>query len=279
MKKGKQGTEEKIMKKGGHGSVGRIILGTFFIYFVFMIIEGLFFWAYEYSITEADNNNVLPNWIITVLVSVLLFLYNYGLFGFWFMDFGANTNQGGGARNPIKRIFGLIFGTIGFVLRPYPIMIYGANKKKYLYFTAVIPLAVIGAALIFIGLFAPNLIQFYQEMQGDWSTFYYISAAVAFVNALLVLSIKKCPKCNCVMTDIDYDTLGYQQEDYTREMSRQVGSISYGDGTSASVYQHYDEQFEGYRETYAKTYTCLNCGTKKQGKKKSVSLRASNDVY
>lgn len=263
-------------KKSGNGSIGRIILGTLLIYLIFAIVEILFFWAF--SISVAGKSDAAINWAITVIISLLLLSYSYGFLGVWLIEFGAGASGAGGARNPVKRVLGSVFGSIGFILRPFPIMAYGANKKKYLYYTAIIPLVLFGIVSLFIGIFSPNLIEFSREYVGNWSTIYYLTTAVAFLNALLVLSIKKCPKCKCVMSDIDYETVSFNKENYTRERSRQVGTVSYGNGQSADVYEHYNAQYEGYRSTYAKTYTCLNCGTQKQGRKFAVSERDINDI-
>lgn len=259
---------EKEKQKGG---AGKAFLGIFLIYVIYVvssaIVGGLV------ADLENHGSEIVSTLVISSLIIAILLLYEYGILGMWLAEFGDYGT--GGSRSPALRGIGKVFGTIGFFLRPFPIIVYGANKKKYLYFTVVIPLLIFGIVCVLFGMRASNILFF--QTRETFSSYLYFLAATAWANALLVLTIKKCPNCKCVMSEIDYDYLSIQQEQYTRDHSEELGSVKLENGESATVYGTYRQQYTGNHLTYAKTYTCLNCGTRKQGAKFSVSERDVRD--
>lgn len=260
-------------KERQNTSVARILLGSVVFYLIFIIIEFLIFWAYAYALANGAVM-ALPNSILTAVISLLLILYMYGFLGLWLHEMGAGANGSGGSRNPILRVLGSILGFIGFFLRPFPIMAYGANKKKYLYFTVAIPLAALAVAAIVLGAIGYRIPV---DIQGSWSAFFYLSAANALLNVLCLFTIKKCPNCKCVMSKFDYDYVSLKEQAYTKQRSERVGTIDFGEYGTAGVYENYNVQHVGTRVTYAKTYECLHCGTKRQGRTHSFNERASDD--
>lgn len=250
-------------KPGGHGSAARILFGILFMYFLYfiMILPPLL----ATFVLATDPSTLTLCCVIPALIGIILLLFNYAFLGEWQLHFDLGVYD---SRNPIKRVFSSVCGFIGSLIRPFPIKIYGANKKKYLLFAVVLPLAVIGVGCIVAG-----------GITGYMAFFLY-SGIIAVVHALFVLSIKKCPKCGCVMSGkIDYETLSSHAENYTKERSREVGSIDLGEAGSATVYEHYDVEYQGQRVFYAKIFSCLNCGATRQGRKFFVSERALDDKY
>lgn len=251
----------------------RIALGTFVTLLVFCLAAFLIFWAYVVSLTE--NGTAIPNWILTFVIIVILYLYMYGILGAWLNELSSSPKK-------FIKIIGNVLGYIGIILRPFPIIAYGSNKKSTLLLTAGLPLLIIGITSIILGVAFPevcNLIPLPDGAKsGTWELLFIIIGILALVNTLFVLSVKKCPNCKCVMCEIDFKLTGSKTESYSRDFSEQIGYISDGNGHSADVYQNYSVGYEGNRVTHTKTYTCHNCGTQVNGKSFSV-LQADNDDH
>lgn len=254
---------KKEVKYSGKGSFGRALAGILVAYAIYAVVCLLFFWAYSEQIS--GNKDAVPNWIVTVLLCLILFLYSYGWLGFW----QANLME---ARNIVVRIVGKICAYIGFIFRPYPLLAFGPNKKKYFTLFVSLPLAILGIVFIVMAVLGVkiDLPVSSEQATGNSSVLFYILGAVSLINALLALLTKKCPNCGCLMGKIDSEYLDSSTEYYNREYSQNIGYVSDGKGNTVDVYQNYDVQHKGSKNTYAKTFTCMRCGTKKQGRAYTV---------
>lgn len=245
-------------------SWGRVILGALVAYIVFFLIGFLLFLAQNFSITRPDEATLA--WILFPLLGFIVLMYSYGVLGLWLFEFEA-------ARNVIVRWAGKILAIVGFFLRPFPIKVFGANKKYLFNLFIVLPLVILGIVCIVLGATGTSIF----STDGDWTTFYYVLGSFAIFNALLALRLKKCPNCGCLMTEIDYATLSYSKEVYTKQYSRNVGYISDGKGNTADVHEIYNVNHEGHANKVAKTFTCKNCGAKRQGRGHTVHEMSTDD--
>ncbi len=255
---------KKKNEYSGKGSLRRALAGILVAYAIYIVICLLMFWAYAEQIN--GGKNIVPNWIVTVLICLILFLFSYGWLGLWQMDLME-------ARNVVIRVIGKVCAYIGFIFRPYPLLVFGPNKKKYFVMFVSLPLAIVGIVFIILGVLGVkiNLLNFSPEKTaGSPSVLFYILGAVSLINALLGLLTKKCPHCGCLMGKIESDYLDISTEYYNKEYSKNVGYITDGKGNNVDVYQKYDVQHKGSKTTYAKTFTCMRCGTKRQGRAYSV---------
>lgn len=259
----KETTNEK-----SKASVFRIILGTLVSYMIFALVGFFIFLAQGKSVTGSPD--AVLAWILFPLLSVLILLYSYGWLGMWLSEMEWE-------RNALFRIIGKIFGGLGFLLHPFPLMAFGANKKFLFNLLVALPLAVIGIVLIIFGMVGVNIFTLPVELSGNWSAFYYVLGIFALLNALFAFLAKKCPQCGCLMSKIGYDTLSYESEFYTQQYSRKVGSITDQYGNSADVNELYDIAREGHANKVAKTFTCKRCGTKKQGKARTIHTMSASD--
>lgn len=241
----------------GKGSFSRAFAGILIAYIIYFVACFLLIWAY--AVDMRGEKNAVINWIVSALLVLIIFLYTYGWLGFWQVEMMES-------RNIIVRIFGKICGYIGFVLRPYPLLAFGPNKKKIFVFFVSLPIAVFGGVFIVLGATKAQILPVPANWKEGWSIFYFILGGVSLFNALQGLLTKKCPNCGCLMSKIDYDFLDYSSEKYSREYSQNVGYVTDGKGNSVDVYQNYSVEHSGSVSKQAKTFTCPRCGTQKQGR-------------
>lgn len=250
-------------------SWGRVILGTFVAYSVFALIGFFMFMANGWGIVNPGES--ILAWFLFPLLSLVALLYAYGWIGHWLAEME-------GERNFLFRWIGKIFGGLGYLLWSFPLMAFGANKKYLFVLLVALPLTVLGVVSIIFGIVGVNVFSLPLELKGNWSPFYYALGVFALLNALFVLFTKKCPNCGCLMSKIGYDSLSFETDIYTREYSRTIGTISDGKGNYADVNEVYDVAHEGYANTVAKTFTCKNCNTKKQGRAHTIHTMSYDDL-
>lgn len=248
------------------GSWFRAVLGIFIAYLIFALI-GLFSFLIQYCILLASSEAILA-WILFPVINIILLLYSYGWLGVWLISMEES-------RSAVLRIIGKVFGVIGFFLRPYPLMAFGANKKQYFVLFVALPFAGIGIASIILGATGTQILPL---PDGNWSAAYITFGVFALLNSLFAFLTKKCPNCGCLMGKIDYDYLSSNRETYTRQYSRTVGSVSDGDGNSVDINALYDVEHEGRSTTQVKTFTCSNCGTKRQGRTMTIHEMSTDDI-
>ncbi len=265
----KKETKEKTKVKG---CWWRAVLGILIAYLVFAVTCALMFAAWEYDMGGLITESVVT-WIIFTLLSIIVLLYCYGWLGHWLADMERER------RSKFVRIIGKVLGGIGYLLFPYPLMVYGPNKKSIFMLVFALPLVVFGIVAIILGAIGTQILQTPSNWSGDWSGYYIIVGVLALLNALFAFLTKKCPKCGCLMSKISYETLSFDSEIYTRQYSREIGSVSYGNGESATVYGLYDAEHEGYVKTSAKTFTCKNCGTIKQKRARTHHYMSHDDLH
>lgn len=236
----------------------RAILGILIAYIFFAITGGLMFAAWRLQ--------MIATWVGLSVVSLIVLIYAYG----WLGHCLTNMDK---ERNVILRIIGKLFGGIGLFIWPFPLMAYGKNKKSIFLYSFSVPLTLFGIVAIILGALRIQILQ----LPADLSGFYIAVGVVAIVNALFALSTKKCPRCGCLMGKIDYDTLSFEEEAYSREYSRKAGYVSDGNGNTYDVYEKYDAIHMGYADTCAKTFTCPNCGLKKQKRARTIHSMSNDD--
>lgn len=256
---------DKAAKKPQKPSIVRAILGAVVSWAFFAICAFLMLWAYVIGLT--DNSTVIPNWILTVVLVLLIYLFVYGVLGSWLSDMAL-------AKNKLVRIVGNIFGFIGLILRPYVLKAFGANKKWLFLLLTGLPILIIGI-LGLVEFTTGSILSFVElpkKAHGTMSRYGLCIMILAIVHCLFVLTVKKCPNCKCIMTEIDTDERGYQSEIYTRDFSERIGLV---DGTDVNLI--YQREFEGDRETISKIYRCRNCGCERVGKGVSFLKKAPDD--
>ena len=203
-----------------------------------------------YFFTNPIDNGVSMFWKVIIFILFLipasLFLfYAYGWLHKVFYLFC-------GAAMWYARIPGKIVGILGYVMPPWVLIVWGANKK-WLYFLCVgMPSILIG------GLFILN---HYGIVPFDW-TFtlleadvsiqtYSLPIAIAFLlNGFLALCTKRCPACGCMMTEIEHELTGIQNQKYAEDC--------YGDNVKIG-----------------KFYICKNCDYIKKG----IGFEVQTDGY
>lgn len=202
----------------------------------------------------------------TIFLSVLIFilyLYLYGILGFWISDLIFSVNR------VISKI-GDILGIIGFVIRPFPILAYGNNKKSILLLSTTIPMTVLGVLFILSAcVFHIFDLQYISQI--------YIGV-LCLVNALFILNIKKCKKCGRIITNIDTSIESTEKIEYYTKQSRKIGKITDKYGNSADVDMYYYKAHDGSHDVNVKTFTCDNCGTIRYGIKFSVTADYSKRI-
>lgn len=246
----------------------RVILGTLVAYAVNILIGFLIFMAQGWGIVNASE--AILAWIFFPLLSIILLLYNYGWLGMWLIEMEDS-------RSAILRIIGKTLGALGYILHPYPLWAFGANKKYLFNIFVTFPLAAFGIVLIILGAVGTNVLPLPAELSGDWSSFYYIYGVFTLFNALFAFLTKKCPNCGCLMSKISYETKSYGAETYTQQYSRKIGSVSDQYGNTADVNELYDVEREGHANTVVKTFTCKNCGSLRQGRATTIHTMSMDD--
>lgn len=203
--------------------------------------------------------------IPAVIVLIILYLFLFGKLGWWLLDFDVL-----GAINPFLLYFGKICGYIGFFIRPFPILLYGANKKWILNVFIVIPIAIIillSILIVFDILPSFNMDNAYYKVDA------IKTAVISIVYALFMLGIKKCPACKCVMSEIDFDSVEFNKTKYYQSASENIGYIKDADGNTADVYRNVIYEHDGVQNKFATAYTCKKCGTVKYGIKFNAITR------
>ncbi len=256
-------------EKSGH-NVFRIILGTIFFWAWLGLSGYLLYLGHNFMLAHAAIKwQYILVWVGVGLGIAVLCLYGFGILGNFLSELNDHPQL-------YVRIIGIIFGGIGFIVRPYPAMIYGGNKKKILHFTTTIPFAVIGVAIILLSLLYPVYLNYIPTFDAGYKTVATVFGAVCLVHALLILLLPKCPKCKCLMTEIDYLPMSEQQINYGRRREEYAGRASIS-GTGVDVYRDVWDTYTGDQTTYAKVYTCKNCGEDKYGMKFSAFHADSHD--
>lgn len=222
---------------------GSVIGGIIVAWLIFALEAGILF--------ALSFRGTIVGMVVGIILLFIISLFIHGVLGFWMID----PMQF--AVNKFIRVIFTVIGYIGFFVRPFILMAYGSHKKSILMFCTTLPLAVLSLGIIIIN-----------YMLGI-GTFLYFIAIIELINCFFLLLIKKCPKCKCVMCKIDTDE-NFSDEKYYENRSYEVGSVYHDDGSSSKVYAHVKYEKEGKRTTYAKTFTCKNCGTVKTGIKYSV---------
>lgn len=211
--------------------------------------------------------------VVGVIIDVILYLFLFGIVGAWMLGFLVM-----GVVNPVVKFFAGLFGGIGFFIRPYAIMLYGSHKKWILNVFVAIPtfiiavLCFVAAALLpaFVAAQMPEAAENTNKVVGMWSTMIFVCVGiVSLIYGVLVLLIKKCPECKCVMSKIELETdvnVSKKTKYYTKGQEN-VGTLSDGRGNSVDVYANVTYEHDGYDDCEVKTYTCDNCGNTEYGMK------------
>lgn len=189
-----------------------------------------------------------------ILFFVFIYLFLFGVLGDWLLTLDIY-----GAINPILLIFGKIFGYIGFILRPYPILIYGANKKWGLNVFLIVPILLICLLCIFA------LIGIIPDLNfGNEGAIKIIIISLIFV-LFTFFGVKKCPDCKCVMSDIDFESIEFGKTKYYQKENENIGYLKDSNGDKVDVYCNVEYERDGMQNKFAKIYTCKKCGAVKYG--------------
>ncbi len=211
--------------------------------------------------------------VVGVIIDVFLYLFLFGIVGEWMLDFVVLE-----VVNPVAKFFCNFFGYIGFFIRPYAIMLYGSHKKWILNVFVAIPMFIIAALCFAAVALLPAIVaaQIPEEVEstnrviGMWSTMILVCVGVvSLIYGVLVLLIKKCPECKCVMSKIELHTnySAAKKTTYYTKGQENVGTLSDGRGNSVDVYANVTYEHDGYENDHVKTYTCDNCGNTEYGMK------------
>lgn len=228
------------------------------------------FLGYDFMI-----NNPEPKWLwILVWAGIglgvlILSAYGFGYAGSFIYEL---------ADHPEKkyRIPGMIFGGIGFIVRPFPVMMYGGNKKWIMLLTVALPFFIIGVLGMLFGLLFPAVLNETFGLPEKYNLLVVICGGLSLFHALLALCLPKCPECKCVMSEIDYDEVDSKYVGYGRRREEYAGRASVN-GSGVDVYHDVWDNYVGEETTYVKVYTCKNCGAEKHGMKFSAFHADKND--
>lgn len=224
-------------------SIAIMVLGILLNWFIL----GVFI---AFPVTLLELNNDISAIIICSIVDFILYLYLYGILGGWLDDLFFSTSS-------IISKIGDILGMIGFIIKPFPIIAYGNNKKYILNIFTALPMSILGTIFILSAavfpIFEMSLIS------------HYFAAALCFISALLILKIKKCKNCGRVLTEIDSEKTSTEKIKYYTKHSQKVGYVSDGNGNSSDINMYYLREHDGNHNVNVKTFSCNHCGTKRYG--------------
>lgn len=200
------------------------------------------------------------------IILLILFLFLFGVLGWWLLEFDIL-----GAINPLLLFFGKICGYVGFFIRPFPILLYGANKKWILNVCILIPMAIV---CLLCALISFNILPSFNVGYINFNKICALKTAiVSIIFSLFVLGIKKCPACKCIMSKIEFDSVDFSKTKYYTSRSENIGYMRDTNGNTVDVYQNVINEHNGMRNKFAKTYTCKNCGSVKYGIKFNAVTR------
>lgn len=244
------------MEKGQTGNVKgcgkwRIPFGLL-LFWVIWIIGVLTINSIGFSYGETPFGVFLFIVILSMAFQIILYLFLFGVVGFWLLSLDIL-----GAINPILLFFSKIIGYVGFFIRPFPILLYGGNKKWVL------------NVLVIFGVI-PGF-QIGDKQFGKVNAILTIFISLIYI--LFVLGIKKCPKCKCVMSEIDFDSVDISKTKYYRNEEEKVAQVKDSDGNKIDVCRNVTYEYDGIQNKFAKSCTCKRCGIVKYGLKFNAITR------
>lgn len=234
---------KKTSNDGFEPNYVRMTLGIFVGLFIMLV--PIVLWAFGYILYSRAPIGDGGRWleiILMVLLYILAAVFMFYSYGWMHWSFIAYTEH----VNGFVRVFGKIAGGIGYVFRPFVLMVYGANKK-WLYAIFVGVTCLVGGTVFLLDYL--NVLVFdatldFGSVTMKLSEFSLPITIVCYLNAFLALTAKRCKKCGCMMTDIEAAIMG--------EAWNNSGNYIDSSLPSSSL-------------VVGKFYVCDNCGSVKKG--------------
>ena len=222
-------------------NIVRIIFGTIVGYLVpaiavlLVVMAGAFY--HEYITTTRWLDYIIIFFLL--LVALATPFYFYGWLHYTLVLCAGSASK-------LSRVFGYIFGGIGYVFQPIVLLMWGKNKKWLYFFLVGIP-CLAGSVVFLLNYFdvlAFDAVIDFSGMPVGLHAYSMPLAIALFLNGFLALFTKRCKNCGCMMTEISHD----------------ISSVDYTRFEKSGDYERY-----GDKVSIGKYYICKHCGFVKKG--------------